>query len=469
MTVTLVHDVTALTMDPGRPVVADAALLIEDDTLAYVGPAVQCPRVDGATRLDGRGMLAMPGLVNAHTHVPQILLRGAPSQGRRLQDWLNNVLSPGLDAFSPEDLEVASLLYCVEAVRSGMTTVVANEDAGGADYLGVADRVLAGFGRAGLRVRYARMIRDLTDDRVLAASGTADLAGMRERTRAGRYGTDRALAEFDRLARRHHGSCGGLVEVWPAPATTVTSTLETFAAAQRLARERGTGWTIHLAETTIERDLHGRSPVGLLDEHGLLDEALLAAHCVHLDEDDVVLMGRRGVRVSTQPSSNAYLGVGVAPVPIMLRRGLTVGIGTDDANANDSVNMFSEMRTLALLQQAVARDPGVIPVAEVLRMATSAGARAIGAGTQIGSLEVGKRADVVLLDLGGVRTTPVHDPVTTLVFQAGGAEVDTVLVDGRVLMRDRVLTFLTPVEERALCADAQDRAARLVVRAGLTW
>jgi len=469
MSATLISDVTVLTMDEERRVIPHAAVLIEDDTLAYVGPVDGCPAAEGVARLDGRGMLALPGLVNAHTHVPQILLRGAPSQGRRLQDWLNNVLSPGLAAFSPQDLEVATLLYCVEAVRSGMTTVVVNEDAGGADYLGVADRVLGSLRQSGLRVRYARMIRDLVDDRVLAASGTGDLELMRQRTRAGRYDSARALAEFAELVRRHHGSGNGRVEVWPAPATTVTTTLETFAAAQRLASERGTSWTIHLAETPIEQELHGRSPVDLLDSHGLLDGALLAAHCVHLDDQDLSTMAARGVRIATQPSSNAYLGAGVAPVPAMLRHGLTVGLGTDDANANDSVNLFSEMRMLALLQQAVAQDPAVIPPGRVLEMATSAGARAVGAGDLIGSLEVGKRADLVLLDLGGVRTTPVHDVVTSLVFQAGGAEVDTVIVDGRLLMHDRVLTFLTPQDERALCRDAQQRAEQLVARAGLTW
>lgn len=464
----VIRHVTAMTMAADRRVLADAALLVEDGTITHVGPTSSTPQPEGATVVDGRGMLALPGLVNAHTHVPQILLRGSVSQGRRLQVWLNTVLMPGLAAYSATDLEVATLLYCVEAVRSGMTTVVANEDGGGADYSGVAEPVLRSFRRAGLRVRYARMVRDLVDDRVLAMSGATDTADLRRRTEAGRYDRDRALAELERLIRRYHGSGDGLIEVWPAPATTVTSTVETFAAARRMAHERGTGWTIHLAETTIERDLHGRSPVSLLDEHGLLDDTLLAAHCVHVDDDDMALLARRGVSVSTQPSSNAYLGAGIAPVPALLRHGITVGLGTDDANANDSVNLFQEMRLLALLQQAVSGDPAVIPPAQVLEMATIGGARSIGAADRIGSLEVGKRADVVLLDLGGVRTTPMHDPVTTLVFQAGGAEVDTVVADGRVLMRDRVLTFMTPEEERALCRDAQARAVAVVARAGLT-
>jgi cytosine/adenosine deaminase-related metal-dependent hydrolase len=465
---TLITGVTALTMDSEHRVIPDAALLIDRDTFVYVGPREHCPS-GAAVTLDGAGMLAMPGLVNAHTHVPQILLRGAPSQGRRLQDWLNNVLAPGLAAYTTEDFEVATLLYCAEAVRSGMTTVVANEDAGGADYLGVADPVLRAFARSGLRVYYARMIRDLVDDRVLAASGAADLERMRLRTRAERYDTATALAEYAELSRRHHGVGDGRIEVWPAPATTVTTTLETYAHAQRLAREHGTGWTIHLAETPIEQELHGCSPVQLLDQHGLLDENLLAAHCVHLGEADLALLAERGVRISTQPTSNAYLGAGIAPVPAMLQHGVTVGLGTDDANANDSINLFSEMRVLALLHQATAQDPAILPPRRVLELATSSGAAAVGAQDRIGTLEVGKRADLVLVDLGGVRTTPVFDPATTLIFQAGGSEVDTVLVDGRVLMRHGTLTFLTPDEEQALCREAQERAERIIERAGLTW
>lgn len=460
--------VTALTMDREHRVIPDAALLIDDGVLAYVGPRDSCPS-SGGRHLDGDGMLVMPGLINAHTHVPQILLRGAPSQGRRLQDWLNNVLLPGLASYNSDDFETATTLYCAEAIRSGTTTVVANEDAGGADYLGVADPVLRAFARSGLRVRYARMIRDLVDERVLAQSNATDLGDLRRRIAAGRHDTTAALADYAGLFDAHHGGADGRIEVWPAPATTVTSTLETYRRAQQLARETNTCWTIHLAETTIEHELHGCSPVQMLDKKGLLDDRLLAAHCVHVDAADLITLATRDVRISTQPSSNAYLGAGVAPVPGMLAHGITVGIGTDDANANDSVNLFKEMRALALLQQATTRDPAAVSPRRILELATRGGARAIRAEQLIGSLEVGKRADVILLRLGGVRTTPLFDAATALVFQADGHEVDTVLVDGLVVMQGGVLSFLTPQQERALCADAQVRAERIVERAGLRW
>jgi atrazine chlorohydrolase/5-methylthioadenosine/S-adenosylhomocysteine deaminase/melamine deaminase len=464
-----ITNVTAVTCDAERRVIRGAVLLIEDDVLAAVGPASDVALPPGVEILDGGGMVAIPGLINTHTHVPQILLRGSPSQGRQLYDWLYNILVPGLAAFDPGDFECGTLLYCVEGIRSGMTTVVANEDACGGDYERAAGPSMAAYARTGMRVRYARMMRDQIHDAAVEASGHPFPDQLRAASATSAYPTERALLELESLIRRYDGTNRGRVRVWPAPGSVLGASTELYRGAQKLAAERGTMWTIHLCETTLDRSVLGSSPAAWLEEQGLVDQRLLAAHCVDFLPDDIRIFARHEAAVATQPGSNAYLGSGVAPVPAMLRAGIRVGLGTDDANCNDSVNLFKELRLAALLHQAVNGDADILTPQQLLDMATITAAEAIGEADRLGSLEVGKEADIVLVDLyGSAATVPVHDPVTTLVFQASGSEVDTVLIGGDVIMRHGQLSFLTDAEERDLCGDAQARGERLVLVAGLS-
>jgi cytosine/adenosine deaminase-related metal-dependent hydrolase len=198
---------------------------------------------------------------------------------------------------------------------------------------------------------------------------------------------------------------------------------------------------------------------------GALDRRLLAAHCVHVSPRDLRWLAQYQVKVSTQVSSNSYLGSGIAPLPAMLAQGLTVGIGTDDANCNDAVNPFAEMRLLSHLHRAHQADAEVIDPETLLEMATLDGARALGMEREIGSLEVGKKADVVLINLRHPQMTPHNNLSATLVFQAQGHEVDSVWVDGQALMRNRQLRFLPTSEEPSFYQDAQDRSLALSRRA----
>jgi atrazine chlorohydrolase/5-methylthioadenosine/S-adenosylhomocysteine deaminase/melamine deaminase len=238
-------------------------------------------------------------------------------------------------------------------------------------------------------------------------------------------------------------------------------------AAQRLAAEHGTSWALHLAEIEAEKHILGMTPTQFIDSHGCIDERLLAGHCVHVDQHDIRLLARAGARVSTQPVSNGYLGSGVAPVPAMLAAGLAVGLGTDDACCNDSVNLLSDIKVLACLHKAVHQDAAVLTAERALEMITIDGARAVGMAADIGSIEVGKKADLVVVDLRRPQTTPSHDLAATLVYQANGSEVDTVLVDGEVLLRNGRLSFLTPEEELLLYEDAQARSEKILRRAGM--
>lgn len=462
MSSTLLRGGTVIPMDRERRVLVDASIVVEDDEIAWVGPTRELDWGVGS-ELDVSGQYVIPGLVNVHTHVPQILLRGSVSEGRQLYDWLFNILGPGLGAYSPSDFEAAAMLYCVEAMRGGITTIVANEDAASNDFPLAADSTIRSYTRAGMRVAYARMLRDKVADGVVQASGMDEQ--QRRAVGSGRYGTDEALAALDDLYRRHHGANGGLIEVWPAPATSISASERLIAGSIDRAESHGTPWTMHVAETGHEREINGCGVFAWLEERGLLRGRLLAAHCVDVTDPEIPLMAAAGVSVATQAGSNGYLGSGVAPVPAFRAAGIPVGLGTDDANCNDAVSILKEMRLAALLHRAVSADAAALTSWDVLEMATIEGARALRMDDRIGSIEVGKQADLVVLALDGAHHVPVFDPASTVVQQTLGDEPTMVMIAGRVRMANRTLEYLDERGERALIVDAQQRAER--VTAGL--
>ena len=466
MALTAIRGGTVVTVDANRRIIPDGGVLIEDDSIAWIGPSVSMPPLGGARLIDATGAVVMPGLVNAHTHVAQCLLRGGLSHSRRLYDWLLNVVCPGLAQYGPGDHRSAIRLYTAEAIHSGITTIVTNEEPDYSDSEKATRIALDAFGETGLRVVYARMFRDRL------SSGAAAL--FREERAKGPELADvptvvsleRTLTELERLHHAYNQGWGRRLAVWPSPATTASTSPEALRRTAELADRLGTRWALHLAETTLEGEVRGISPVCYLDGLGVLGTRLLAAHCVHVDDDDIALLASRRVNVVTLPVSNCYLGSGIAPLPRLRDAGVTVAIGTDDANCNDSVNLFADMKFLALLHRGLTRDPTVLSPGCVLEMATIDGARALGLDDRVGSLEVGKRADVIVTRLDRPQTTPAHDVVATLLFQAYGSEVDTVLVDGQLLLEKGQLAR---ADEDEVCRDAQQRSQRLAARAGLHW
>lgn len=456
-----------LTMDPERRIIDGGTVLVEDDQIAAVGATADVEVPAGAEVIDATGMAVLPGLVNVHTHVPQILLRGGPSHDRELYDWLLNVLYPGLEAYTADDLTVAVTLYCAEAVRSGMTTIVANEDAGHADYDAVARPSIEAYEAAGVRVCYARMFSDRQAEDLHGLTGPllAKEPGVRNVDTTG--DTDWCLGQLDGLFSRYHGRSSGRVQVWPAPTNPRSLTAKAVHASRELAARHDVMWTMHLDESPYDKRATLVGAFEWLDAHHALDERLVAAHCTHASARDIRLLRRHDVKVAHQAASNGYLASGTAPIPEMLQAGITVGLGTDDANCNDSVNLIADMKVAFLAQRARTLDPGVLTPEKLLEMVTIDAARTIGLEDRIGSIEVGKQADVITIDLAHPQTTPSHDLCATLVLQAYGNEVDTVLVDGDVLMRAGQLRFLPQADERAFYADASARSTRIIAESGL--
>lgn len=455
-----------MTMDSDHTVIEDGVVVIHDGRIEAVGERADLAgSVQARRQLDARDAVIMPGLINSHTHVLPILLRGGLAGDRNLYDWLVNVLYPGLDQVTPKDARVAASLYALEATRAGVTTIVENADIGRRDE--IAEATLETLTAAGLRVIYARLFYDSLPDEMAtamrglrAASNRWDPAGLVE-------ATDDALSAVESLMARWQGRRDGRVQVWPAPAMPQTTTEAGLRGAHELAERHDVHFTIHVAQAESDGWDGDRRVIEVMDSAGILGPRLLAAHCVWLTGPEIELLARTGVAVAHNPVSNLYLAAGIAPVADMVRRGVPVCLGTDDANSNETVNLLAELRTAALLQRVRTGDAAALPAGQVVAMATSGAAACLGLEREVGSLVPGKRADVIVVGCEEPQLTPLHDPAHGLVFQALGSEVRSTVVGGEVLMEDRRLTSSGLSDADQIRAAAQAASLRIAAGAGL--
>jgi 5-methylthioadenosine/S-adenosylhomocysteine deaminase len=431
----LLTNAVVLTMDPQFTVHRAGAVAIAGDSIAAVGPDALAWQA--AETIDCGGRVVMPGLVNAHTHAPMTLLRGL-ADDLRLDVWLMGYMLPVERAFvSPDFVRLGTRLACAEMVRSGVTCF--------ADMYYFEDAVAEATAAAGMRALCAQtVLRFPTPD---ATSYEESLARARD---------------FIQRWRGHP-----LIVPAPAPHAPYTCTAEILRACAELAVEFDVPLHIHLSETIQEVDdsrrLNGMPVVPWVKKHGLFDAKVLAAHCVHVDEGEIRALKNANAGVAHNPTSNLKLGAGVAPVARMLDLGVNVGIGTDGAASNNDLDMFEEMRLAALLAKGTSGDPTAIPARTALAMATRLGASAMHLDQLTGSLEAGKRADLIVLDLDRLHNVPAfgHDAggiYGQIVYASKSTDVVDVMCNGRWLMRDRALLTL---DERELRYAARAEAARV--------
>ncbi|MGQ9515697.1 MAG: amidohydrolase [Anaerolineae bacterium] len=402
-------------------VVCDQDVLIEGNRIAGIGHFI--PRSEWDV-IPGDGRAVMPGLINAHTHLYQNFLKGL-NDGLPLVDWCAQVLYPAADVIHTdhwvahdERLGYAwSLAGALEMIQNGTTCCIN---------------------------------MDMTMDAVYQAWLDIGLRGAAAVTLVDQWIPERLRREPARMyqealgyVERWHGvpAESPRIHVMLAPSTPFLASPGLLRWTTEQRDRLGLRVQIHVAETRYEVEyiagLAGTTPLQYLDRFGLVDERLAAVHCVHMNEEDLELLRRRGVVVVHNPKSNLKLGSGIAPVPKMLKLGIPVALADDGAASNDLLDMFEEMRCAALVQKGVAEDPGALSARQVFRMATEYGARAC--GVDAGILEVGRLADVVIMNLRRPHLVPVHDIIHTLVYCAKGSDVETVIIDGRVVMRQRKL------------------------------
>jgi len=423
-----------VTMDAGLTVIANGAVAIDDGVIIAIGPADEILSQYAALEtLSGDGRVVMPGLVNGHQHAAMTLLRGL-ADDLALMDWLNNYMFPAeVEFVDAEFVRIGTELACWEMIRGGTTTFV--------DMYYYPDTIAQVIVDCGMRALISATVID-------QRSPDAESAGD---------SITKGSGFIDRWKNRHP-------RITPifGPHANYTLNAEQLRQTREAAQELGVAISIHVAESMFEsqysQDTYGKTSIEMLDEIGFFDGLTIAAHVVWPTEIEIPILRDRKVGVIHNPSSNMKLASGVAPVAAMLDAGVRVGLGTDGAASNNDLDMWEEMRLAAFLQKVDRMDPEVLPATTVLAMATTGSATAIGLGDEIGSLEVGKRADLIQVAFDDVHHVPTFDVMSHLVYVTDEQDVASVIVDGVVLMRER--EFLT-IDTDKVAAEANALGARI--------
>ena len=414
----LFEHVTAVTMDGERRVLKNAYVAVEGTKIASIGtvrPQGEFDRV-----VDGAGRVLMPGLINAHTHLPMTLMRGYGG-GCDLHTWLNDYIFPAEARLDDRAVAAGAALGLAEMIASGVTCV--------ADMYDHCDAIIEQVVQAGLSANIARGITLFTDDYSFDTFP----------------GCVEARAIFDKW----HGYGDGQILVDACIHGEYTSRPALWRDMAEFAQERGLGMHVHVSETLSEQqeclNRWGRTPIQILDEYGVWNcGRSLAAHCVYTTPEDWAIMTERGISCVHNPWSNLKLGSGVAPIPAMLKAGVNVALGTDGMSSHNSADLFADIKLAAALHCGVGRDPMAVTALQALEMATVNGARALGRNS--GAIAPGRDADLILVDFTAPNLTPCHDVVENLVFSAHGANVEMNMARGRVIYEKR--TFFTLDLER---------------------
>jgi cytosine/adenosine deaminase-related metal-dependent hydrolase len=433
----LIEDVVAVTVDASRRIVTDAAIAIDGERIVAVGKAhALATRFPAAERMAGRGMVAIPGLIDTHGHADQSLLRGL-GDGRHWMPFLDEIVEPYLRSRDSADAVTAYRLSGIEMLRAG-TTCFVSPNVDPRDDLAA---LCAAIEELGIRAVLARWT---------APEDTAFAADV----------------------RRWNGAARGLVRMWFGAMIPRRPGDDCVPAFYRRvadeARALDTGITYHfcseIEDSYYMDNAFGMRPAAWSHANGLLGPNVLVIGASAVTPDELRLLADSGTHVAHSPVANMKMATGIFPLPDAIAAGVDVALGTDGALNNNTHDMFAEMKTACLLHNAVRRRAATTSAETALELATIAGARAIGREAELGSLEAGKLADVVLVDLDRPHTTPVHDIVSNLVFAANGSNVDTVLVGGRVVVREG---RVTGVDQQSILDQARAAAVRVRARLGL--
>ena len=423
-----------VTLDAASTVIENGAVAIDDGVILAVGPAEEISAAYAAAQtLAGDNRIVMPGLVNGHSHAAMTLLRGV-ADDLALMDWLNNYIFPAeVEFVDAEFVRIGTELACWEMIRGGTTTYV--------DMYYYPDVIADVVDKCGMR---ALVSATVIDQRSPDAESAAD-----------------SIQKGNAFIDRWQGKNSRISPIF-GPHANYTLNAEQLAATRAAAMELGVPISIHVSESPFElqysQDTYGMPSIELYESIGFFDGPTIAAHVVWPTKEEIPILAEREVGVIHNPTSNMKIASGVSPITEMLDAGVRVGLGTDGAASNNDLDMWEEMRLASLLQKVERMDPEVIPATTVLGMATSGGATAIGLGDSIGSLEIGKRADLIQVAFEDVHHVPTYNVISHLVFVTDEQDVASVVVDGKILMKEREM--LT-IDTARVTAEATALAARI--------
>lgn len=426
----LIKNAKILPVDDAMRVIENGWIGIENSAIAFV-EAVETEAVasfDADRVIDAKGKLAMPGFVNTHSHSPMTILR-CYGDDLPLNDWLFGKMIPTEEKFSKEDIYWGGMLGVLEQIKSGVTCF--------------ADMY-----------EPSNVIMDLVVENKIRAN----IAGPHIT-----INPEKEYEEYVAHIKKWNNSHDGLIKESAIIHSIYTYSEEKIRARVAAAKEAGTGIQIHISEAPFEQEQifeqYQKTPMQMLESWGVFDVPTVAAHCVHLTEGDFEILKKRDISVAHCPSSNLKLASGIADVPRMLAEGINVSIGTDGASSNSNLNFVEEMHLTAMIHKGNSMNPLVVNAKEVIRMATVNGAKALGFENEVGSLEVGKKADLILVDTDKAHLTPLNNPFSAAVYSMQGSDVDTVIVNGEILMENREMSL---VDEEKIKYNVNKIAKRLI-------
>lgn len=437
-----------VTQDDHRTIISDGALAINGDRIVDIGQTGDLlARYAPKETLDVGGDAVFPGLIDVHTHLFQTGVKGL-GEDMAVQEWVSVVTAPTAAHIEPETAYLFGLNGCLEHIHSGVTTLV--EMSYAVPRFDIHQRYIQSILDSGLRGRYSSIISDY-----------------------GEFGLppeilkpiDTFLDETTRLLEKYPGD--DRMGIWLAIGAPWVATDQAIRQTRAFATQTGTFLTMHLNENNVDNVLiqqrHGLDAMAYLEDIGFLGPDFLAIHCVVMTDEEIERLAQHDVKVAYNPVSNMYLGSGIAPMVKMAQAGITIGMGVDGAGSNNSQDMIETLKIGALLQKVGASDASVIDAQTVLDWATREGAKIMGMAADIGTLEVGKKADMFVLSLNSAKIVPAHDPITSLVYSSGEENVTTTIANGKILMKDKIVQIL---DEPDILKRCQAAAQKLADRCG---
>ncbi len=449
----LISDGIVITMDPHRRIIRNGSVYVQDDQISEVGKTPEMKRT-ADLKINAEGLIVLPGLVDIHVHLAQALIRGCADDAS-LIDWLQKYVWPLQGNFDFEDGKTSAELCMLEMIKSGTTTFLESNLNARYGFDGIAESL----DLSGMRGVLSRTVMGLP-----SYGGQKGIMhpGMIE-------DPETCLHEVETHYKRWNGKANGRISVWYGARSLGGCTPELYRRISEGAKRLDTGVTMHLGE--VQEDVqfakreYGKKPVEFMNDAGLVRKKVVFAHGVWFTEDEWQILAKKGASVAHCPCSNMKLASGIARVPEMIRAGVNVGLGCDGGPSNNCYDLIREMKSASLLQKVRLLDPLTMKAQTVVEMATVNGANALGMQDEIGSIEAGKKADLILLSLKHPHLTPIYNPVSHLAYSAEGSDVETVIVNGKIIMENRqVKTF----DETKILQQAQYRGIRLLERTGIS-
>ncbi|KAF7718866.1 Amidohydro-rel domain-containing protein [Penicillium ucsense] len=447
---------TIITVDSTRRIIEDGAIRVQDNLITDIGKsAVLKDRHPDEDEVDLSGRIIIPGLISTHMHTAQTLLRGT-ADDLELVSWLCERIWVLQGNFTEADGYAAARLSIGEMLKSGTTCFLESMFADRYGFDGLARAVE----ESGIRGCLGKIVMDIGG---YAKKGAwAMHPGLVE-------DRETSLGGTMRMWEKWNGAANDRIRVWFGARTPGGVSEGLYREMTSLSREWDIPITMHCAEVRADRDFFNsksHTPMSYCNSVDLLGPSTVLVHMVHLDDSDIQALAASGTHVAHCPTSNAKLASGICRVPDLQHAGVNIGLGTDGAPCNNTCDLLQEMKLAAIIHKSISYDPTAVPAESVLEMATINGAKALGLADSIGSLEIGKKADFVALDVRGIHNQPWHNPVSAVVYTATGRDVDVVVVDGKILVQNGELLTMN---EQEIVKEAQKRSREVVERAGLSY